>query len=609
LNRQPDDQPREAMERQVLVVLRDRVRKSNHEAIVSVADKPGVLLSWRELEGMQPPMTGGEAMEAEAAIKADPGWREAMRRRGVEDFELAVIDPWAPGYHGPADHPEQGRFAIGLTWTRTRPEDSCYARPVENLLVRLDLDTMRVVEVEDYGVVPLPPRRGNYGADDLDDPDNIPHLPEGVRSDLKALDIVQPQGTSFKVTGHLVEWQKWRFRIGFTQREGLVLHAVSYNDRGRWRPVLYRASISEIFNPYGDPSPTHYRKNAFDAGEYWLGNCTDSLELGCDCLGEIRYFDGVVADDQGRPSPIPNAICLHEEDFGLLWKHLEIRSGKAEVRRSRRLVISSICTISNYDYGFYWYLYQDGGIEFEVKLTGIISNGAVPEGVRPTHGALVAPGLYGPNHQHFFCLRLDMSVDGMENSVEEVNAVPDPPGPGNPTGSAWRAVATPLRSEAEARRSIDPMAGRFWKIVNPAVRNALGEPVAYKLVPGENSGSYFHPGSHGLLSGGFVTSHFWATAFHPDELFAAGPYPNQHPSPAGLAEYSKADRTLEGADVIVWYTFGVQHVVRPEDWPVMPVTRAGFHLKPSGFFDYNPAVDVPPPAACHPSGHHGHDGH
>jgi primary-amine oxidase len=592
-------------DRQVLVVLRDRVRKESYEAVVGLAGGRSELRAWREVPGMQPPMTGREAAEAEAAIKVDPAWRKAMRRRGVEDFELTVIDPWAPGYHGPADHPEKGRFAIGLTWVRTRPEDSCYARPVENLLVRFDLDAMRVVGVEDHGVVPLPPRRGNYGPGELDDPDNIPYLPEGVRRDLKPLDIVQPEGTSFKVTGNLVEWQRWRLRVGFTQREGLVLHTVSYSDRGRWRPVLYRASISEIFNPYGDPSPTHYRKNAFDAGEYWLGTCTDSLELGCDCLGEIRYLDGVIAGDDGQPVAIPNAICIHEEDFGVLWKHFEIRNGKAEVRRSRRLVISSICTVSNYDYGFYWYLYQDGSIEFEVKLTGIISNGAVAEGQRPAHGTLVAPGLYGPNHQHFFSLRLDMMVDGVGNSVEEVNAVPDPPGPANPAGSAWRAVATPLRTEGEAMRDVDPFSGRFWKVVNPGVRNGLGEPVAYKLVPGENSGSYFHPGSQGLQSGGFVTSHFWATAFHPEELFAAGPYPNQHPASAGLAEYAKAGRSLEDADVVVWYTFGVQHVVRPEDWPVMPVTRAGFHLKPSGFFDYNPAVDVPPPAACHPAGPEG----
>jgi primary-amine oxidase len=593
------------LEREVVVVLRDRERKATFEAVVSISR--GELRSWRELEGIQPPMTGGEAVEAEEAIKADPRWREAMRKRGVEDFELAVIDPWAPGYHGPEDDPRRGRFALGLTWVRRHPEDSCYARPVENLIVRFDLDAMRVLDIEDHGVVPLPPKNGNYGAGAFEDAENIPHLPEGLRSDIKPLDIVQPEGPGFTVDGNLVQWQKWRLRVGFTQREGLVLHTVSYNDRGRWRPVLYRASLTEIFNPYGDPGSTHYRKNAFDAGEYWLGTCTDSLELGCDCLGEIRYLDGVIADDAGEPSPVPNAICMHEEDFGILWKHFEFRSGRAEVRRSRRLVISSICTVSNYDYGFYWYLYQDGSIEYEVKLTGIISNGALEPGERPRHGTVVAPGLYGPNHQHFFNLRLDMMVDGLENSVQEVNGISEPPGPGNPSGSAWHAEVKALRTESEAQRSIDPMTGRYWKVVNPNRRNAVGEAVGYKLVPGENSGPYFQPGSLGLQCGGFITRHFWVTPYAPDELFAAGPYPNQQPGPDGLAEYVKANRPLENADLVIWYTFGVQHQVRPEDWPVMPVKRAGFHLTPSGFFDYNPGVDVPPPASC--DHHVQRDGH
>ena len=52
--------------------------------------------------------------------------------------------------------------------------------------------------------------------------------------------------------------------------------------------------------------------------------------------------------------------------------------------------------------------------------------------------------------------------------------------------------------------------------------------------------------------------------------------------------------------MVVWFTFSAHHVVRPEDWPVMPVSRVGFHLKPSGFFDGNPALDVPPSVpACH----------
>ncbi|MDQ6772631.1 MAG: primary-amine oxidase [Candidatus Dormibacteraeota bacterium] len=584
------------LNRNVLVVLRDRARRETYEAVVSVTD--GSVVSWRHLPDVQPPITGGESLVCEEAIKADPQWQEALRRRGVEDLSLAVVDPWAPGYQGPDEDPGRRRTAFGLTWVKKGAGDNCYGRPVEGLVVRFDLDEMRVVDVEDHGAVPLPPKTGNFTPDSLNDPDNVPYIAGGVRPEPKPLDIVQKDGPDFTVTGNLVQWQRWRLRVGFSQRDGLVLHQLEYQDQARWRPVLYRASISEIFNPYGDPAPTHYRKNAFDGGEYWIGACTNSLELGCDCLGEIRYLDGVIADDAGAPSVIENAICMHEEDAGILWKHFDYRSGRAEVRRSRRFVISSVCTVGNYDYAFYWHLYQDGTIEFEAKLSGIISNGALPEGKFPTHGTMVAPNLYGPNHQHFFSMRLDMMVDGLRNSVHEVNAVPDAPGPENTNGTAWRAVSTPLRTESEAQRNLDLSSGRYWRVLNPNIKNALGGPVAYKLLPGESSVSHFHPGAHGLTRGGFIAKHLWVTAFAPDELYGAGAYPNQRRGSDGLPEYVKANRDLENQDLVVWYTFGIQHVVRPEDWPVMPVHHAGFKLKPEGFFDSNPAVDLPPPAEC-----------
>ena len=102
--------------------------------------------------------------------------------------------------------------------------------------------------------------------------------------------------------------------------------------------------------PYGDPSPLHGWKNAFDAGEWGLGRMTQSLTLGCDCLGEIHYFDATLASETGEPYTIENAICLHEEDYGILWKHVDLFSGPSEVRRSRRLVVNSVATVGNYEY-------------------------------------------------------------------------------------------------------------------------------------------------------------------------------------------------------------------------------------------------------------------
>jgi primary-amine oxidase len=325
----------------------------------------------------------------------------------------------------------------------------------------------------------------------------------------------------------------------------------------------------------------------------------NSLELGCDCLGEIRYFDAWLNDNDGHAQVIKNAICLHEEDHGMLWKHTDWRTGKAEVRRSRRLVISMIATVGNYEYGYFWYLYQDGTIEYEVKLTGVISNAALPPGEKPAHGTLVAPQVYGPNHQHIFCVRLDMMVDGPQNTVVECDSVAVPPGPENPYGNAWVVQQAPLRSESEAQRVADGRAARYWKITNPGKLNATGEAVAYKLVPQDTVLPFWQPDTSIARRAGFANKHLWVTAYDRDQRFPAGEYPNQHPGGDGLPTWAEADRPLENTDVVLWHTFTAHHTVRPEDWPVMPVTRAGFQLRAHGFFDGNPALDVPPPEHCH----------
>ena len=587
--------PGDPVERCAFIVLVDSGAGRTYEAVVSLTE--GRVLSWVHVPGAQPAIVLDEFVECEAAVRADARWQAAMRKRGVTDFSLTMVDAWSAGNFGLPQ--EEGRRLVrALTWVRGGPADNGYARPVANVVTVVDLNEMKVLAVEDGGVVPLPPEDANYSP-----------AAAGERPGLKPLDIHQPEGPSFVLSGHELAWQKWRLRIGFTPREGLVIHTVTYEDQGRERPILYRASVADMVVPYGDPRSTYFHRNAFDVGEYGIGTLANALANGCDCLGEIRYLDAVVNDSRGRAVTFPNAVCIHEEDAGILWKHVDWRLGSTEVRRSRRLVVSSISTVGNYEYGFYWYFYQDGAIELQVRMTGVISNGAEPPGAKPIWGELVAPQVYGPIHQHFFNVRMDMMVDGLDNSVYEVNTVADPPGPDNPHHNAFHTEATLLGSEGQAQRLIDPLVGRFWKIVNPSVRNRLGEAVAYKLVPGENVRPFAGPEAAVTKRAAFMTKHLWVTRYDPRERYAAGDYPNQHPGGAGLPSYVADDAPLENTDLVVWYTFGAHHVVRPEDWPVMPVTPIGFMLKPAGFFDRNPALDVPRPmphgactsgeSACH----------
>ena len=587
----------DSIAREALIILLDNTTGSTYEAVVSISE--GKVVSWQHLPGMQPSIMLDEFFECERAVKENPDFQAALRKRGITDMDLVMVDPWSAGNYG--DEPEGEktlRLSRALSWVRADPADNGYAHPIEGVLAYVDLNTMKVVRVEDNGVVPVPMTPGNYTSDRVGP----------VRTDVKPLEITEPEGPSFTVDGHEVRWQKWHFRIGFTPREGVVLHTVRYEDQGRERPILYRASLVEMVVPYGDPNPNHYRKNAFDVGEYGVGVLANALELGCDCLGYIQYFDGVVSDSQGNPMTLSNAICMHEEDFGILWKHIDWRTNQTEVRRSRRLVVSFIATVGNYEYGFFWYFYQDGTIQFEVKMTGIMNTGAITPGEKTKYGQEVAPGLYAPIHQHFFNLRLDMMVDGLKNSVYEVHTEAEPRGPANPYGNAFFAKSTLLSTEQEAQQTIDPLIGRYWKVVNPAVRNAVGEPVAYKLMPGENVLPFADADASVYKRATFTSKHLWVTPYDSKERYPAGDYPNQHAGGAGLPTWTQANRSLEEADLVLWYTLGVHHVPRTEDWPVMPVGYYGFMLKPVGFFDRNPSIDLPPPAHNH-NGHNGHNGH
>ena len=578
----------EALERRIRLVVLPGPAAAVVEAVVR--DPDGAILEWTARDGMRPALLYDDAYRSILALKADPAWQAAMGRRGITDYDQVQIDPWPTGSFG-RDMEDGRRITRCLSYYREEASDNGYARPIEGVLATVDAARGEVLEVADFGVVPLAMERGSY----------LPEHNEPHREDLRALEITQPDGASLTVDGNLLTWQHWTMRVAMTPLEGLVLHEVGWVDRasGATRSVLHRAAISEMVVPYGDPDPMHNWKNAFDVGEWGLGRMANSLTLGCDCLGEITYLDAVFASEHGKPYVLEHAVCIHEEDYGILWKHTDMVTGRAEVRRSRRLVVSSIATVGNYEYGFFWYFYLDGTIQLEVKLTGIMSTKGIPVDGDDPHGTVIAPGLAAPIHQHLFCARLDPAVDGPVNEVHEVSFAGEPPGPDNPLGNAIERRVERLASEAAARRDVDAASSRHWRLVNPERTNGLGQPVSYKLVPGSTPTLLADPGSSIAGRAGFARHNLWVTPYRADERRAAGDYPNQHTGGAGLPEWTAADRSLVGTEIVVWHTFGVTHSPRPEDWPVMPVEYCGFHLVAAGFFDRNPTLDLPPPDHCH----------
>ncbi len=537
------------------------------------------------------PVLEEEFGAVEELLTTDARWLAALAARGLDVAQVRV----APLSAGVFEYPnEKGhRILRGLAFVQNFPEDSAWAHPIDGLVAYVDIVAKTVDQVLDFGVVPIPAEHGNY---------TDPTLTGPLRETLKPISITQPEGVSFSVTGgNHIEWEKWSLDVGFDVREGVVLHNIGFRDGDQTRSIIRRASIAEMVVPYGDPSPVRSWQNYFDTGEYLVGQYANSLELGCDCLGEITYLSPVITDGFGNPREIRNGICMHEEDWSILAKHSDLWSGIEYTRRNRRFVISFFTTVGNYDYGFYWYLYLDGTIEFEAKATGVVFTSAYAGKGYP-YASEIAPGLGAPFHQHLFSARLDMALDGDTNRVEEEDVVRVPMGPGNERGNAFTRQRTLLATECEGVRQADNSIGRTWHVSNPNSLNRLGEPVAYKLHPQGLPILLADPESSVAKRAAFATKGLWVTRFAEDERYPTGDFVNQHAGGAGLPAYIAADRDIDGEDIVLWHTFGLTHFPRVEDWPIMPVDTVGFKLRPDGFFDRSPVLDVPasvPPASGH----------
>ena len=359
--------------------------------------------------------------------------------------------------------------------------------------------------------------------------------------------------------------------------------------------MAHRLSFAEMVVPYRDASPDHYRRTAFDIGEWGLGFMTTSLSLGCDCLGDITYLDAVVHDSRGEPRTIPNAICIHEEDSGVGWKHVDERAGARSggpggswsPSTSPWRTTSTSCT---------------GG---STRTATSSARSARPaswsprtparRAAAPANGTLVDQGIYAPFHQHFIVARLDLDVDGAANTVYATESQAAAAGdPDDPYGLGLVVQNTPLRTERKGKQVYDWGTQRGWKVVNNNVPNGLGTPVGYKLVPSASFPPLLDPASPAYQRAEVIGHTLWVTPYREDERWPCGDFPVQSEHDSGLAAWTRADRPIEDTDVVLWYVFGIHHITRPEDWPVMPSDIVLFWLKPFGFFDRNPALDVPP---------------
>ncbi|KAL7800127.1 copper amine oxidase [Trichoderma ceciliae] len=569
----------------------------------------------------QPYYTPGEfGRFDEACLKSDL-FKHAMSEFTLpQGFEIC-IDPWP---YGPpnADEKDIPRYMQGLVYAkdaRSKNADSNhYGYPIPIVPI-LDWHTKKIVKVERIATGGLgeefePKVRSDEPIRLFENHQGCEYVPELLnipqRTDLKPINIVQPEGASFTVSSDgLIEWQKWRFRLGFTPREGAVLHDVHYDNRS----VMYRLSFSEMTVPYADPRPPFHRKQAFDFGDGGMGRAANNLELGCDCLGAIHYVDAVNTEPDGSPSPNKAVVCLHEQDNGILWKHTNFRTSRAVVTRNRELVVQFIATLANYEYVLAYKLDLAGAIALETRATGIVSVTGIDEGKTSPYGNIMTPGVLAQNHQHIFAVRIDPAIDSYDDAdsqvvIEESHGQKIDPQT-NPYGNFYSVQ----RQKVEEATWVDaePRLNRLLKLENANKRNPIsGKNLAYKLVAPTTQLLLADPEGLAAQRAQFAQHNAWVTGYRDGELWAAGEFTNQSTKEVGgVADMVKrgdwfSDREANGPDgsaedkgkrssPVVWSVFGLTHNPRIEDWPVMPVEIFQIHIRPADFFNANPALDVP----------------
>ncbi|HEY4579604.1 MAG TPA: primary-amine oxidase [Candidatus Acidoferrales bacterium] len=577
--------PGQDFRREALVIVKQEVK--TFEAVVDV--KAAKVIAWKEIEGVQPNMLFEEGKKAGEAVKELPEWRAAMQRRGITDFESVECFGVTPGWFGTPE--EQGRRILRVMCIDRRGTWNEHARPIEGLIVVWDANAEKALRVIDTGPVPVPRAPADF------DPESIGPLRE-IPSPIR---VEQPLGPSFQVSGREVSWQKWNFQFRLDPRVGLIVSTVRYADGEKLRSVLYQGSLSEIFVPYMDPAEGWYHWTYFDAGEFSFDGFATSLETGADCPDNAVYFDSVYADARGIPKRVPRAVCLFERYAGdFAWRH-HVERGYVESRRRRDLVLRTMGTFGNYDYIFDWIFLQDGTIKVIASATGIDAVKAVVartlaedrDGSAARYGRFIAENTVAVNHDHFFSFRLDLDVDGTANSfVKEQlrqQRLPD----NHPRKSIWVTEPETLRTEQDARLHMSMEKPALWRVVNPSVKNPVGNPVGYEVKPGHNAMTLLSPDDFPQRRAGFTEYQLWVTPYRAEERHAAGDYVTQSKGGDGLPAWTRANRSIENTDLVVWYTVGFHHVPRSEDWPVMPTAWHEFELRPSNFFARNPALDIP----------------
>ncbi|CAL1401312.1 unnamed protein product [Linum trigynum] len=547
-----------------------------------------------------PMLTMEDVAAAVDAAVSYPGLEVSAAARGLSVANLSCISP-SPGWFGPE---EEGKRLLKVLCYSKQGTPNFYMRPLEGLVMTVDVDRREVIKFSDTGRgIPIP---GGANTDYRFHPGNDP--PE--MNPINPISMEQPRGPSFTVTdGHLVEWANWEFHLKADQRAGFIVSRVVVRDSetGERRSVMYKGFPSELFVPYMDVDEAWYFKSYMDAGEFGMGATAMPLVPLNDCPRNAHYMDGVFVSADGRPFIQPNMICLFERYAGdSAWRHTEltVSAGGEKLREARAkvtLVARMASSVGNYDYTIDWEFQTDGLIKITVALSGMLMvKATVHDNMNQIEnqeetGPMVSENVIGVVHDHFITFHLDMDVDGPNNTFVKVNLVKEENLEGKtPRKSYLKPVRHVAKTEEDARVKLSLYNPSEFHVVNPSRRSRLGNPSGYKVVPEANAASLLDHSDPPQLRSAFTNNQIWVTPYNRSEQWAGGLLTYQSHGDDTLDVWSHRNREIEDRDVVLWYTLGFHHVPCQEDFPIMPTVAASFQLKPVNFFDRNPILRARP---------------
>lgn len=554
--------------------------KKTYEAVVDIVQKK--LESFTLVEGVQPALLLEEWQKAGELWKEDPRVVEELKKRGYTNLKDIAGAPLTAGYFGKNETRDKRLLKVWLLDIKDC-KYNLFAKPINGITPVIDLFQNKVVDV----LINTYDEGKNEVIHDYD-------AASTKAKKMKPVLLSSPEGNNYTFKDGKIQWNKWQFHLRLDKRFGAVISLAEFDGQS----VAYQMSANEMFVPYMDPAQDWKYRSYMDIGEYGFGLLSSKLELGTDVPQNATLQSAVIPSDNGTPVLYENVIGIFERNTGRpSWRHAELLNGSHESRAEVELVVRTIPVVGNYDYIVDYVFSAKGLINIEVGATGMdaVKTTKAKTMQDPTAqidtkvGGLVAPNLIAVHHDHFLAFRLDMDVDGVQNSIMSDEIVPVTY-PKNERLSGWEVVEHPVLTEsliAEKPNGHDA----FLRVMNVNKKNTLGQNKGFTLT-GHTHLSKLNDADYPAKRAKWSKHAFWVTPYKPDELYPSSKYPNQSEGNNDIGAWMANKESVVNTDVVCWYTMGFHHVTLPEDWPILPTVWHSLTIRPARSYNRNPAVDL-----------------